>query len=64
MAMVTGIWGAEVVDIITVGAGAAGIIMHGRVADIADGIEGGNPEAGTACFEPWWANLNWSVGGV
>jgi hypothetical protein len=50
MAMVTGIWGAEVVDIITVGAGAAGIIMDGRAADIADGIEGGNPQSGHRLF--------------
>ena len=62
--MATGIWGVEVVAITTVGAEAAAITMDGHVADIADGIEGGNPEAGTACFEPWWANLNWSVGGV
>src|SRR5260370_3067291 len=44
--MVTGIWGAEVAAIITVGAEAAGITMVGRVADIADGIESGKDSVG------------------
>jgi len=46
MVMVTGIWGAEVVAIITVGAEAAVITMDGHVADIADGIEGGETSVG------------------
>jgi hypothetical protein len=37
--MVTGIWGAEVVVIITVGAEAAGITMDGHAADIAAGAK-------------------------
>jgi hypothetical protein len=44
--MVTGIWGAEVAAIITVGAEAAGITMVGHVADIADGIESGKDSVG------------------
>jgi hypothetical protein len=35
--MVTGIWGAAVVAIITVGAEAVGITMDGHAADIAAG---------------------------
>jgi hypothetical protein len=38
MAMVTGIWDAAVVAIITDGAEAAVIIMDGHAADTADGI--------------------------
>ena len=37
--MVTDIWGAEVVAIITVGAEAAGITMDGHAADIAAGVK-------------------------
>jgi hypothetical protein len=37
--MVTDIWGAEVVAIITVGAEATGITMDGHAADIAAGAK-------------------------
>ena len=37
-AVVTVIWDAEVVAIITVGAEAAGITMDGHAADTADGV--------------------------